>query len=303
MKVEAITNGLGEFFRSLLPNISKKDIMIDVTHSYDELNQIVIPMYDANTEDMTFKGELAKLMDKKLKEKKLDNSKNCYLSISKLLKKVSENEEEVMKLLQNEFMNEVIKDVIDYKRISILNYIESLNFINDYSRRFILGLVAQEFDSHTASKITGPIDKATISWVSDSRNMETFVHVLDICSGPTKGFLNSIKPLEGVTFDPTQTEIQLTIKAGELDPNGFGIIPVRLNPIYHIGLAVNKWRVARYERNVEEKAKLQLMLLALQEQKSKSQDKEKIENLEKQIKYRSNQINILTGKIEEMEEE
>lgn len=302
MKVEAITNGLGEFFSSLLPNISKKDILIDVTHSYDELHQIVIPMYEANTEDMTFKGELAKEFDKKLKKAKLDLGKNCYLSISKLLQKVSDNEEDVMKLLQNEFMNEIVKDVIDLKRINILNYIESLNFINDYSRRFVLALVSQEFDSHTASKIMGPIDKATVSWVSDSRNMETFIQVIGVCSSPTKSFLDSIKPLEGVTYDPTQIEIQVSIKSSTADPHGYGIIPVRLNPIYHIGLAINKWRVARYERNIEEKAKLQLMLMALQEQKAKTEDKEKMTNLEKQIKYRSNQINILSGKIEEMEE-
>ncbi len=303
MKTETVNTGLGEFFKSLLPNILKKDLMTDLTHSFDDLNQITLPMYQANIDDVTFKGELAKSMEKLLKRSKIRFKTNCYNTIATALQKLSENEEQIIKMVENDFAREIIKDAIDYKRLNVIHYLESINFINEYARKFILGLIAQEFDDNTASKITGPVDRATIEFANDYKNMETFVKVLEICSGDVQNFMHSIQKLDGHIFNPAEADAMKAVNGSTMDPHSFGLIPVRMNPFYHIGLAINKWRIARYELNVEEKAKLQLMLLALQDSKSKTNDKEKQTNLEKQIKYRSNQINILSEKIRQMEEQ
>jgi hypothetical protein len=302
MKVENITSGIGEFFRSLLPGLSRKDLVIDITHTYDELHQIVIPMYETDMSEFTFKGELAKSLDRMIRKSSIDFHKSSYATISKCLKQISDNEEEVIKMLESTFGKEIVKDALDYKKIQILNYVEALNFINEYSRRWILGVVTQEFDPNTAHRIVGPIDKATIAWAQDWNNMSTFIKVLEICAKPTKNFLNTVDKVEGLLVKLEEVGAADAVINKGIDPNGFGIIPVRMNPFFHIALAVNTWRVARYERNIEERAKLQLMVLALQEQQSKTQDTEKLTNLEKQIKYRSNQINIYTGKIEDMED-
>ena len=302
MNVEKVTTGLGEFFQSLLPNLTKRNIIIDVTHSYDELQQIVLPMYDANVDDVKFKGKAATEMERKLKKSKIDYSKNAYVSIGKALKHIEENEEDVIKMLENEFARDIVKDVLDYKKLNIIAYLEALNFVNDYARRFVLAIVHEEFDSSTASKISGPVDKATIAWVTDTDNTESFIKVVEILTMPVKSFLKKLEELDGHIFEPTEWDTIRATSGGKMDPFGVGFIPVRLNPIYHIGLALDGWRIAKYERNLEEKSKLMLMLLALEESKSKSTDPEKVKNLAEQIKYRSNQINILTGKIEDMEE-
>lgn len=302
MKIDIVPTGLGEFFMSLLPSLSRREIIIDVTHSYDELREIVIPMYDLNVEG-DFKGKLSVEMDRMLKKSKVDFSKNSFTTIGKLLKKIEANEEDVIKMLENEFAKTIIKDVIDYKKLNIIKYVEALNFVNDYARRYILALVHEEFDGDIASKITGPVDKATHAWVNDAGNMESFIKVLEILTPDLKNFLGTLKNLEGHVFEPSEWEAIRATSGSKLDPNGFGFIPVRWNPIYHMGLAINTWRIAKYERNKEESAKLQLMVMALVEQKSKTSDKEKLENLAKQIKYHSNRINILTAKIEDIEDQ
>lgn len=301
MRTETVATGIGEFFKSLMPNMFKRDMVWDLTHTYEELQQIVIPMYDLNI-DGNFSGHIAQEMEKRLKKSKLDYSKNVYKSIGKYLKKIEENEEDVVKMMEVEFAREVIKDAIDYKKINIIYYVEALNFVNDYARRFISAVITQEYEGDLAHKIIGPVDKATMAWVSDDRNMETFVRVLEILTPSVKSFLDKVKDLEGHVFDPVEYESIRVTTASKMDPVEFGFVPVRMNPVYHIGLAINGWRVAKYERNKEELARVQLMVMALDEQKSKSNDPEKVENLTKQIKYYANRINVLSAKIEDMED-
>lgn len=302
MKVDLVPSGLAEFFMDLLPSLTKREIIIDVTHSYDELNQIVIPMYDLNI-DGDFKGDVATSMEKMLKKnKEIDFSKNAYKTIGKALKAIEDQSEDLIKVLENEFAKEVLKDVMDYRKLNLIKYVEALNFLNDYSRRFILAVVHDEFEGDVAHKITGPVDKATRAWVMDGRNMDSFIKVLEILSMPFKTFMSSLKDLEGHIFEPTEWETIRATNGARLDPHGFGFIPVRWNPIYHIGLAANTWRIAKYERNKEEVAKLSLMILALEEQKSKTIDKEKVDRLAGQIRYHSNRINVLQAKIEDIED-
>lgn len=301
MKVNNIAVGLSEFFASLLPNITKKQMLVDATHSYEELRQIVLPMYNLDI-DGTFKGEVSKEMDDRLRKAKLMDGKNAYTTIGKGLKKIEEQSEDVIKLLETEFGSEIIKDVLDYRKLNIIYYLEALNFVNDYARRYILAVVHDEFDSDLANRITGPVDKATRQWVMDMRNMDSFITVFEILTNPLKSFLNKIKDLEGHVFEPNEWNAIRSNNETKLDPYGFGFIPVRWNPAFHIGMAYNGWRMRCYERDKEEFAKLQLMVLALNEQKSKTTNKETLASLEKQINYHSNNINKLQAKIEEMEE-
>jgi hypothetical protein len=301
MKTDSIATGLGEFFKSLLPSLSKRDMVWDLTHTYEELQQIVIPMYDMNI-DGDFRGHIATEMDKRLKKSKLDFSKNSYKTIGKLLKKIDENEEDVVKMMEHEFAREVIKDALDYKKINIIYYVEALNFVNDYARRFISAVISQEYESELAHKIIGPVDKATVAWVADDRNMDSFIRVLEILTPAVKSFLDKLKDLEGHIFDPIEWESIKSVSGSKMDPVEFGFVPVRMNLIYHVGMAINGWRVAKYERNKEELARVQLMVIALEEQRAKTQDKEKLDNLTQQIRYYGNRINVLSAKIEDMED-
>jgi hypothetical protein len=88
----------------------------------------------------------------------------------------------------------------------------------------------------------------------------------------------------------------------KFDPFNTNFIPVTWNLVYHIGLAINGWRMARHERNKAELARLQLMLLALDREKASASNPERIANLEKQINYYSNLSNKISIKIENMED-
>ena len=118
---------------------------------------------------------------------------------------------------------------------------------------------------------------------------------------PLHEFLKTIKDLKGHAFNEDDWSSTHSVTNKKFDPFQSNFIPVTWNPVYHIGLAINAWRVQRHERNKAELARLQLMLLALNQQKTASTDPNKMANLEKQINYYNNLSNKISAKIEDME--
>jgi len=79
-------------------------------------------------------------------------------------------------------------------------------------------------------------------------------------------------------------------------------LPVQWNLVYHIGLAINSWRLEKHKSNKEELARYQLMLAVLHDDKEIEEDNVRKAQIEKQINYYSNEVNKLNAKIRVMEE-
>lgn len=295
------SSNLSSYFKSLLPSLKKESVVIDLTHTYEELNRTVAPMYDLDLK-MELRGRIADRVGSQVKKGFKGFNRDIYRTVALAIKTISKQEDDVQDMVDNTFSLEIVKAVMDYKKLNVMNYVEALNFFNEYSRLLILALVYDEFDEETASMIASPIDRATADWVMAPANVQSFIKVLNVLTMPTSDFLKSLSALEGHTFNPEEWDAVKAVNGRKLDPHGFALVPVSMNPIYHIGLAVNAWRVARHERNKEELAKIQLMVLALQDAKSRTKDPEKTAKLAEQIKYRSNQANRLSAKIEDLEE-
>jgi len=116
-------------------------------------------------------------------------------------------------------------------------------------------------------------------------------------------FLKSINSIKGYKFDKDDHTAIVNTTGRKVDPHLQNLFPVQWNPLYHIGKAVNGWRVAKHKRNIEDVKELQLMVLVLEEERSAKPDKATVDRLTKQIKYHTNRINILNGDIADMMEE
>ena len=85
----------------------------------------------------------------------------------------------------------------------------------------------------------------------------------------------------------------------DLDPFAFGLIPLGLNPIYHVRLAISEWQAKRYRTAEEESRMLEFRLLQLQEIAKGNKDAA----LQQQIEYNQNRLNKLRYSLKEMEED
>ncbi|MOA51277.1 hypothetical protein D3C78_1744100 [compost metagenome] len=89
--------------------------------------------------------------------------------------------------------------------------------------------------------------------------------------------------------------VEATVGATKTDPFHFGIIPVRLNPIYYVRMAIAEWQVNRYKAAVEEKRALEYRLLVLK-------DGSKDAKIEQEIVYTEGRLQKLNKKLNDMEE-
>ena len=247
MKNKKGTSNLGSYYESLSTEIKLDDILLDLTHGFEELNQIIIPMFELNI-DYKFQGNISKITDYRLKRDSSNFENNTFTTIYKLLLIIKANEDYIIDMVENNFDSIIIKYNLDYRKLNILKYIESLNYINEFSRRWLMAISVEEFDNKTNKELFTAVAKADTTFVKDNNNLLSFIQALDLTYTNIGDFLKSIKDLEGHVFDIDDHEATKGVTGRKLDPHQFGLFPVRWNPIYHIGLIINDWRVARHNR-------------------------------------------------------
>ena len=298
---EKNTPSLSSYFMSLLPDMERRKLMLDLTHTYVELGQYVQPMYDLDVR-MVGRGKAVGRVWGEVKRGHKGRSGDLFNTVRKAIEVILKQEEGTMDMIEKTFGDKVLKSVIDYRGLNMLRYSEALSFFVEYTRRLIQVMVLEEFDGEDQHYLITPLDRGYTDYVTNPRNIQSFVTTLNVLTMDTKRFMKSLDVLDGHVFNPDADDALRTTNGRKTDPHGFGLMPVNWKPIYHIGMAWNAYQETRRERNKEELQKVQLTLLALKQRKEGKMDKDAAAKVEKQIKYYSNRANVLTGKIEDMEE-
>lgn len=300
----SLVSNLGTYFQSLLPSFKKKDIVLDMSYSIDELTQVIKPMF-VSVQDIKLQGEAVNFANTHFK-RLLDHPKaTAYDKFMDTIETILENEEAIAEMLTKEFHDENIKSVSDYHKLNVLKYVEALHLFNNYARMWINSAIYETSkvdNSELHSVIKSPTLMNDAKFVMNYDNTSAVASAINMLSIPVSKFLDEIKNLKGHVFNEEDWEGGSSIINAKLDPFKSNFIPVMWNPIYHIGLIANAWRVERYERNKAELARLQLMIMGLKESKTTTNNSERISQLEKQINYYSNLSNKISAKIEKMEE-
>ena len=275
-------------------------MLTDLTHDYEELNQNVAPMWNLDI-SLRLKGKVAKEVDFQLKRGYKNYSGDLFISVRQAIDTISSQEDEVFKMVDKAFNDKIMKAALDYKRLSIIKYLEALSFFNEYARRLLQAIVLEEFGSD-ARRIMTPIDNLNTEMVTDPLAIKTFIAVMNSLTMDTSDFLKALKGLEGMVFNEDDYDAMKATNGRKIDPLNMGLMPTQLNLFYHLGLKHNEYRVAKHERNKEELAKLQLTVLALKERMNGTLESTELKRIEKQIAYHSDRANKLAAKIEVMEE-
>lgn len=321
----ALASNIGSYIKSLLPEFKKQNIQIDVAHCFEELNQAISPMYTLSPVPK-LTGNTVEHAEFQFPKLIKSYKTSPYVTIAKTLDTILDNEDGIHALIKAEFTEETLKVVMDYHKVNIVKYIEALTFFSDFSRMWLSvtvweSLLAVTNATAPVSKndddvqyalptspysspvlMSSPTLKRDSEFVNNADNIASFAAACNMLALPLHKFLDTIKDLKGHTVQDEDFNYGHTLNNAKFDPFNTNFIPVTWNLVYHIGLAINGWRMARHERNKAELARLQLMLLALDQEKASASNPERIANLEKQINYYSNLSNKISIKIENMED-
>lgn len=303
MKNKQSSSTLLNFVGALKLKLAKSDLELDLTNVFEDLNEIVIPMYGAVSDRTLLNGPVFDATDVLMRNGYKEYRVDAFTSIKLLLEGIADNEDAVFDNMLKSLNDDTIKHIIDYRTINILKYFESVTNVTEFARRWLL---ATSMDA--LIRATGDTDmhkaivRADINFVTDRSNIRTFVELANILSRPIDDFEKSISKLKGNTFNVEMHEATMKIAGRKIDPNGFGFIPTPIHPVYQIGLIVNTWWAEKHNRNKEDLARLQLTIAGLEEIREDSNDSDQIKSLTKQIDYHANRANKIATKIEQIEE-
>jgi hypothetical protein len=119
---------------------------------------------------------------------------------------------------------------------------------------------------------------------------------------PLSDFLKEISSLKGHQYAEYDWATRPEETQKKVDAFKSGLIPVRWNPLYHLGIMIATWNAEQDAKNKAQYERLQFLLLQLKDKRDNTIDPVAKERIDKQIEYHSNRLNLSQIKIEKLEE-
>ena len=291
-----------EFSRSLLPDFTRARILEDIEITRRELNEATLPPY-RTAEDLFGKKKLLSTYSQTFesvfdRDVKINHKGNFIVGIYETLENMVENIDMVERLVHRRFASDVIKDAMTIFKLNLLQYVEMMSFVVKYARRLLIVVLTAEVNAANKENEMDGILDSEIQYLAAGRDsFNRGIRVMSDKKKTVEDRFDSI-PEIGANDDAIQMA-NATAEPLDLDPFAFGLIPLGLNPIYHVRLAISEWQAKRYRTAEEESRMLEFRLLQLQEIARGNKDAA----LQQQIEYNQNRLNKLRYSLKEMEED
>jgi hypothetical protein len=289
------------YLASLLPSFSRDRVTEDCRITRGEIKEYVIPAYDSGA--AFFKGrkikskELASMYGSFRALVKGEGNDDPITTIHKNLKVMLANLDEAEEKINAVYSEEIAGGGFTYLKANLLQFVECVNFVSRYSLKFLdyayICETAEYEEGGTA--IADSLRPAEIEWLE--------AHVIHFCTafnavtGNVQNVKKALADIPDIVITPENAETLPQTMGRKIDPLHMGLIPVWLNPIYHVGMLVAEWQASRHK---EAKAQLQLLQLRKLNLETTSQGKPSA-TVQKQIASLESRIKDLRYDIAKME--
>lgn len=291
------------FFSKLLPNFERNNVAEDVQMLRDDIAHNLLPAYKQAatiTHDRKFASQIVSDFDEVFRLSAPVYKRVGYFNgMIAFFTAMSDKLDLVAKLIPEEFSKDITKESLTYRKTALLQYLSVARFVNEYSARQLLRLVAAEQMSQLGKpdEIDAQLSPAEKTWLAE--NQSAYFQAIQFLSLPLKDLSSAFERIPEITVVPERfNEIVQTIGAGNLDPLSLGLISGNWNPIYHLRSLWVERQVEAYQRDKEAKRALELRLMALRKSYEGTQDAK----LETQIKYVEGRLSRINHSINEMEQ-
>lgn len=292
---------LDHYLNSLLPTFAKERVLEDCRLTLGEIKNETLPMY--STAQKAFKGH-------KFQDEELVNWNNSFTRMVKThkggllegvegaLEQVLRNLEEVEKLVDKVYNDEIASAGLTYLKANLLQFTEWASFASKYSRRLLVYILIKETAQYENSgpTLSESMEPAEIEWVQTH-----FVHfctALQAVAQPTDKLKTAIANIPDVTITTDNlATLRASQGASKVDPFSVGLIPIAVNPIYHIRMAWAEYKADRYRATKEEKKLVELRILNLK----RAQDGKSDAGIQKEIDYSQRRLSRLNASMSEEE--
>lgn len=294
-----------EYVSSLLPSFTKSRLTEDLNIIREELKVNTIPPYTAASKayaTVKFQAADLKRFEEDFKRGVKTKFRGNSLSvIEQTLKRMEENTDVVEKLIANYYADDVMRDAMTFLKVNITQYIETMSFVSRYARRHLLWVMATENHAINGDQEFTAMTPGEVEWLRVQR--QNFFTGITILGGERseKGEIDkSFNDIPDIVISKDNVPvIEKTVGAQKIDPFHFGLIPVWLNPIYHVRMQIAEWQVKRFKAAQKEREIIELRLLQLKQAAQGKKDA----RLQEQIEYNEGRLQRLNYELQKMEED
>ncbi len=290
------------FFAGLIPSFERSRIVEDVDMLRSEVRDNLLPAFKQAASQMASKKFSSKMVadfNEVFGMTLPDYRRMGYFEgMAHFYASLIEKLDLIDRLVMELFAKDVTKETLTYRKTAILQYLSAIRFINEYSSRCLLRLLAAESLTllGKADQVDRQLAPAEIKWLEENRS--AYMQALKLLAIPVKDLNAAFDTIPEITVVPERfQQVAATVGLHKLDPLQLGLISAQWNPIYHLRSYFAERQVEQYRRNKELKRALELRLLALREAQAGKQDA----RLQQQIEYTEARIARLNHEIAEME--
>lgn len=301
-----------QYLKTLLPVFGKKDVADDLDALRTKLLDTTIPKYEKTTETFSgrynFSSEYGKdfnlFFDKASKFNYKTNSVQGILDVMvNVLHTIPFFQRNIASFYNPSHANTqtgtnyLAAKTISLVKANLLQYLEMMNFAEEYSRRHLVVLVTAETNLNLGQPELNHIRPYELEYLKQNR--DAYMKALNACAMPSSKIEAEFSKIPDVTVDETNESLLESTLGGEnIDPFGFNFIPIRFNPIYHVRMMIADWQADRLHAAKEEAKYVEFKLLQLR-RKLDGEPENTI--IAKDVEYSKDRLNKLYTKIAEEE--
>lgn len=289
-----------DYMGSLLPSFTRQRILEDIESAREELADNTLEPLKAIARSYgsyKWKSEWVVEFDQAFK-KGVDSkySGNILNGMLHVMETIEDNLDLIESLVEREYKDDLFRDAMSILRINLLQYVEAMSFTIEYTRRLLVAIMACE-----VAKVNNDLEGTTLptkgefDWLAMRR--ESYFVAMHILSEKKEVVEKRFAEMPEVIITKDSFEqTRATIGYSKVDPMSFGLIPIVLNPIYHVRMAIADWQVSRFKAAEEERRLLEFRLMQLKLAVGDKKDAK----LEQQIEYTQNRLSKLRYTLKEM---
>lgn len=291
------------YFKSLIPSLEKRTILEDINNSLGELKTSTLPIFKQAQTPMgaanyKFKDKNLDAFAKKFSRDNKTGIKGNFIGVSfEVAKRLEENSDNLLKVVDVIFEGGMISSAITYKKASLLQYIEAMSFFQKYARKMLhLAYMAETAAVDSSVDVGAQLTDGEMVWLK--QNEDAFIGCLTGLSMKAGVFVQALDETPDVIVNPDNILVVNATMGGKTDPFKMNFISANMNIIYHFRLRIAEWQNARYEAALQERKAIELRILHMQNVIHSKADPK----LEEQIQYNEARLEKLNYKIKKMEE-
>lgn len=259
---------IASFVQTLLPSISKDTVLQDCIHTITELKEITAPSYHSAAEQLSswkFKNPKVESLIGEISNRVSVGPGGLFKAIARNLDDAVHNLTRVRQLIEKTYNEEVTAEGITYQKAMLLQFVEAGQFASKYARLFLNYVYCAETEAvdPEAASVADSFTRFELEFIE--QNSITFGVAINALATPENKLAKHINEMPDVVVTAVNAQtLPTTLGSAKMDPLMLGFIPVWMNPIYHLRMALADWQHARYKQAEEDKKLIALRLLNLQ---------------------------------------